>query len=200
MQNVIVATRNANKVREMQEIIGEAYRVLPMDAVAPSLEIEEDGCSFEENAAIKAQALWDALEEKTLVLADDSGLEIDYLGGAPGIFSARWLGEKTPYSIKNAHVLKELEGVPEYRRGCRYVCVIAAVTAEGRRLSVRRTMEGRVADRISGDNGFGFDPIFFVPECGCTAAEMSEEDKNAISHRGKALRAMAEKLRAAGIL
>ncbi len=199
-QSVIVATRNANKVREMQEIFGEDFSVLPMDAVAPALEIEEDGYTFEDNAAIKARALWEALPEKALVLADDSGLEIDFLGGAPGIFSSRWLGEKTPYSIKNAHILEELKDVPEYRRGCRYVCAIAAVTPEGRLISVRRTMEGRIAESVCGDNGFGYDPVFFVPECGCTAAELSEEAKNSISHRGKALRAMTEKLREAGIL
>ena len=196
-KTITVATRNPGKTREIAALAPD-YEILTIRDTVPELEIEEDGYTFEENAMIKAEALWNALPEKSLVFADDSGLEIDFFDGFPGIFSARWLGEDTPYSVKNARVLSDMKDVPDYRRGARYVCAIAVITPEGERFPGKRTMEGRIADEARGGGGFGYDRIFLVPELGKTTAELSDEEKNAISHRGKALRAMFEKLRAAG--
>ena len=131
---------------------------------------------------------------KDIVMADDSGLEIDALNKEPGIYSARYLGEDTPYSIKNANLIQRLEGVPEEKRTARFVCAIAAVLPDGREFVTRETMEGYIGGKIAGENGFGYDPIFCVEKYGCTTAELSEEQKNEISHRGKALRAMKGKL------
>jgi XTP/dITP diphosphohydrolase len=128
-------------------------------------------------------------------MADDSGLEVDALGKEPGIYSARYLGEDTPYSIKNADIIKRLEGVPDEERTARFVCAIAAVLPDGRELTTRATIEGRIGYEEKGANGFGFDPIFYVPEFGRTTAELSEEEKNRVSHRGKALELMKEELR-----
>ena len=156
-------------------------------------EIEETGTTFEENAIIKAMQV-----AKTLgipALADDSGLEIDYLNKEPGIYSARYLGEDTPYSVKNANLIQRLEGVPEEQRTARFVCAIAAVLPDGRELTTRATIEGRIGYDEKGKNGFGYDPIFYVPEFGKTTAELTEEEKNQVSHRGKALQLMKEELK-----
>lgn len=153
----------------------------------------EDGKTYEENALIKARAVAAAAGE--LVLADDSGLEIDYLGKEPGVYSARYLGEDTPYSIKNAELIRRLEGVPEEERTARFVCAIAAVLPDGREITVRAAIEGRIGYEEKGSNGFGYDPIFYVPEFGKTTAELTEEEKNQVSHRGKALRLMKEELK-----
>ena len=125
-------------------------------------------------------------------LADDSGLEIDYLGKEPGIYSSRYMGEDTPYSVKNAELLRRMEGVPDEERTARFVCAICLVRPDGSTETVRETMEGRVAYEIAGENGFGYDPIFYLPERGCTSAELPPEEKNLISHRGKALRKMRD--------
>ncbi len=153
----------------------------------------EDGKTYEENALIKARAVAAASGE--LVLADDSGLEIDYLNREPGIYSARYLGEDTSYSIKNANLIKRLEGVPEEQRTARFVCAIAAAFPDGREMTVRATIEGRIGYGEKGSHGFGYDPIFYVPEMGRTTAELTEEEKNLVSHRGKALRLMKEELK-----
>ena len=147
--------------------------------------------SFEENAEIKARAVARVLTND-IVLADDSGLEIDYLDKAPGIYSARFAGEDTSYDIKNRILLDRLEGVPEDERTARFVCAVAAVFPDGAVATVRKTIEGRIAHESEGANGFGYDPIFYVPEYGCTTAQMAPEQKNEFSHRGKALRAMKE--------
>ena len=168
------------------------------------MDIVEDGASFEENAEIKARAVARVLTND-IVLADDSGLEIDYLDKAPGIYSARFAGEDTSYDIKNNILLDRMEGVPDEERTARFVCAVAAVFPDGtvdRFVCavaavfpdgtvdvVRETIEGRVAYEPAGDNGFGYDPIFYVPEYGCTTAQMSPEQKNELSHRGK-LRSM----------
>ena len=133
-------------------------------------------------------------DKNAVVLADDSGLEIDYLNKEPGIYSARFIGEDISYDIKNQAILDLLAGVPKEERTARFVCSIAAVLPDGRELVTRETMEGYIGDKIAGENGFGYDPIFCVEKYGCTTAELSEEQKNEISHRGKALRAMKEKL------
>ena len=135
-----------------------------------------------------------AAQAGELVLADDSGLEIDWLGKEPGVYSARYLGEDTSYRIKNADLIRRLEGVPEEERTARFVCAIAAVLPDGRELTVRATIEGRIGYEEKGENGFGYDPIFYVPELGKTTAELTEAEKNLVSHRGKALRLMKEEL------
>ena len=154
--------------------------------------IDENGKSFEENAMIKAEAISKMTGE--IVLADDSGLEIDYLNKEPGIYSARYMGEDTSYHIKNANLIQRLEGVPDEKRTARFVCAIAAAFPDGRRKTVRAAMEGRIGYEEKGENGFGYDPIFYLPEYGCTSAELSMEEKNRISHRGKALCLIKEEL------
>lgn len=195
MTKIIFATSNQGKVREIKEIIKETgadIEVLSLKEAGITTEIIEDGTTFEENALIKARVI--CKETGLLTLSDDSGLEIDYLGGEPGIYSARYLGEDTPYSIKNPTIIKRLEGIPDKQRTARFVCACAAVFPDGREEVVRRTMEGRIAYKEAGENGFGYDPIFYLPEYNCTSAELSSEEKNEISHRGKALRAMCELL------
>ena len=152
----------------------------------------EDGKTFEENAVIKAKAICEMTGE--IVLADDSGLEVDYLNKEPGVYSARYMGENTSYRIKNASLIQRLEGVPDEKRTARFVCVIAAAFPDGTVKTVRGTMEGRIGYREEGENGFGYDPIFYLPEYGCSSAVLSMEEKNKISHRGKALRAIKEEL------
>lgn len=156
-------------------------------------EIVEDGETFEENAKIKAQAIAQELRargEQAVVLADDSGLEIDYLNKEPGVYSARYMGEDTPYTVKNANLIQRLEGVPDEERTARFVCVIAAVFPDGRGFQTRATIEGRIGYEEKGENGFGYDPIFYLPEYGMYSAELAPEEKNRISHRGKALEEM----------
>lgn len=162
------------------------------------VEIKEDGTTFEENAIIKARAISDLTGQ--MVLADDSGLEVDYLDKAPGIYSARYLGEDTPYSIKNNHIIEQLQGIEGDARSARFVCVIACAFPDGRNLTVRGVIEGQIGYEEKGENGFGYDPIFYVPEFGCTTAELSPEEKNRVSHRGKALKAMYEVLKQEKVL
>ena len=189
-KKIILASTNKGKLREVREILdGTGFSVIPLSETGFTEEVEENGETFEENAFIKAEAVAKALGVP--VLADDSGLEIDALGGEPGIRSARFMGRETPYSEKNAAILEKLKDVPEEKRTARFVCAMAMVYPDGRCLSVRETMEGRIAYEIAGENGFGYDPIFFLPEYGMTSAEITPEEKNAISHRGKALRKMA---------
>lgn len=199
MYKIIFATGNEGKMKEIREILdgltflGEKVQILSMKEAGIDIDIIEDGTTFEENAMIKARAVAGAAKE-AIVLADDSGLVIDYLNGEPGIYSARYLGKDTSYRVKNANLVQRLEGVPDEKRSARFVCAIAAVLPDGKELSTRGTIEGRIGYEEKGLNGFGFDPIFYVPEIGKYTAELSDEDKNRISHRGKALRAMREEL------
>ena len=199
MYKIIFATGNEGKMNDTREILdgltflGEKVQILSMKEAGIDIDIIEDGTTFEENAMIKARAVAGAAKE-AIVLADDSGLVIDYLNGEPGIYSARYLGKDTSYRVKNANLVQRLEGVPDEKRSARFVCAIAAVLPDGRELSTRGTIEGRIGYEEKGLNGFGFDPIFYVPEIGKYTAELSDEDKNRISHRGKALRAMREEL------
>lgn len=167
--------------------------VVSMKEAGVSADIVENGTTFEENAVIKAKAVMELTGE--VAMADDSGLVIDYLDGAPGIYSARFMGEDTSYDIKNAALIGKLEGVPEEKRTARFVCAIACAMPDGTVLTSRGTMEGLIAHEIKGSNGFGYDPIFYLPECGCSSAEISPEKKNELSHRGKALRSMKDKLK-----
>lgn len=193
---IVFATGNAGKMREIKEILGDLQlEVLSMRDAGINADIEENGSSYEENAMIKARAIAALAGEKDIVLSDDSGLEIDYLDGEPGIYSARYLGERTSYRMKNRNLMERLQGVPEEQRTARFVCAIAAVLPDGRELTTRGTIEGRIGYEEKGSGGFGYDPIFYVPEFGKSTAELSEEEKNAVSHRGRALRAMKEELK-----
>ena len=190
MKRIVYATGNENKMKEIRMILQDlGMEILSMKEAGVDVDIVEDGASFEENAEIKARAVARVLTND-IVLADDSGLEIDYLDKAPGIYSARFAGEDTSYDIKNNILLDRMEGVPDEERTARFVCAVAAVFPDGTVDVVRETIEGRVAYEPAGDNGFGYDPIFYVPEYGCTTAQMSPEQKNELSHRGKALRSM----------
>ncbi len=194
MKKIIFATGNEGKLKEIRVILEEpGVEVISMKEAGIDVEIEENGTTFEENAVIKARAV--AARTKEIVLADDSGLEIDYLGGEPGVYSARYAGEDTPYSVKNQMLLDRLAGVEKERRTARFVCVIAAALPDGEVLTTRGTIEGYIGFAPAGENGFGYDPIFYVPEYECSTAELSMEQKNVLSHRGKALRAMKEKLK-----
>ncbi len=190
---IIFATGNQGKLREVRAIVADlGIEVESMKDAGIDVDIVEDGKTFAENALIKARTVCKACGEVTM--SDDSGLEIDALGGEPGIYSARYMGEDTSYHIKNMNLVERLEGVPDEKRTARFVCAIACVFPDGRELICRETFEGRIGYEEKGENGFGYDPIFYVPEKGCYSAELSPEEKNAISHRGKALRAMRAKL------
>jgi XTP/dITP diphosphohydrolase len=198
MKRIIFATGNEGKMKEIRMILQDLkVPVLSMKEAGITAEIEENGTSFEENADIKARAI-QSLAEDAIVLADDSGLEIDYLNGEPGIYSARYLGEDTSYRIKNANLIQRLDGVPEEKRTARFVCAISAALPGGEVLRTRGTIEGIIGYEERGANGFGYDPIFFLPEYGKSTAELDPETKNKLSHRGKALELMKEKIR--GIL
>lgn len=189
-RRIVFATGNKDKMKEIRQILADlGMEIVSMKEAGVDIEIVEDGMSFEENAEIKARAVSRVLTSD-IVLADDSGLEIDYLDKAPGIYSARFAGEDTSYDIKNRIFLDRLEGVPDEERTARFVCAVAAVFPDGTSETVRETIEGRIAHEPAGENGFGYDPIFYVPEYECTTAEMSAELKNELSHRGKALRSM----------
>lgn len=189
MERMIFATGNENKMVEIREILGELpLEILSMKQAGITADIVEDGNTFEENALIKAREVCKLAGE--MVMADDSGLEIDYLNGEPGIYSARYMGEETSYRIKNQNLIERLQGVPDEQRTARFVCAIAAAFPDGREMVVRGTIEGRIGYEERGENGFGYDPIFYLPERGMSTAELSPEDKNSISHRGNALRKM----------
>ena len=197
---IIFATGNAGKMREIQMIMADlGIAIQSMKEAGVEINIDENGQSFEENAMIKARAIAQELKKsgiQAVVLADDSGLEIDYLNKEPGIYSARYMGEDTSYTIKNANLIQRLDGVPDEKRTARFVCAIAAVFPDGREFGTRATVEGRIGYEEKGENGFGYDPIFYLPEYGMYSAELSPEDKNRISHRGKALEEMKKVLSA----
>lgn len=176
-------------MKEIREILGDLdIELLSLKDAGIHVDIVEDGKTFEENAQIKAKAICDLTGE--IVLADDSGLEIDYLNKEPGIYSARYMGKDTSYDIKNQALLDRLDGVEDAKRTARFVCAIAAAFPDGSTEAVRGTMEGIIGHEIAGENGFGYDPIFYLPEYGCTSAELAPEKKNELSHRGEGLRKM----------
>ena len=190
-KQIIFATGNKDKMREIREIMADVdVDVISMKEAGIVVDVVEDGETFEENSLIKAKAI--AAYTDAIVLADDSGLEIDYLDKAPGVYSARFMGEDTSYDIKNQALIDKLDGVPKEERTARFVCAIGAVLPNKETLVVRETMEGYIGYEIAGENGFGYDPIFYLDEFGCSSAALSREQKNEISHRGKALRAMKE--------
>lgn len=196
MTEIIFATGNKDKMREIREIMADCdVHIVSMKEAGIRVDIVEDGTTFEENAKIKARAV--AAHTDAIVLADDSGLEIDALNKEPGVYSARYMGEDTSYHIKNSSLIERLNGVPDEKRTARFVCAVAAAFPDGRVKTVRGTMEGRIGYEEKGENGFGYDPIFYLPEYGCTSAELSMEEKNKISHRGKALRGIRESVKEA---
>lgn len=192
-KKIVFATGNEGKMREIRQILAAPeIEVFSMKEEGIKTDVEENGTTFEKNAVLKAKAVAELTD--AVVLADDSGLEIDCLGGEPGVYSARYLGEDTSYRIKNARILERMQNVPEEERTARFVCVIAAVLPDGRTITARGVMEGIIGYEERGEGGFGYDPIFFLPEYGCSTAELTMEQKNAVSHRGKALRLIKEKL------
>ena len=193
MDKIIFATGNEGKMKEVRMILEDlGLPVLSLKDAGITADVEENGTTFEENAQIKAKAIMEMTG--ALVLADDSGLEVDALDKEPGIYSARYMGHDTSYHIKNQNIIDRLEGKVGEERSARFVCVIAAAFPDGRVLITRGTMEGQIGYEEKGENGFGYDPIFYLPEYQCYSAELSLEEKNKLSHRGKALRLMKERL------
>lgn len=201
MLQMIFATGNQGKMREIRAILCDCdAEIISMKEAGLDLKIEENGTTFEENAMIKARAVADALagqgkRQTYVVMADDSGLEIDCLNGEPGVYSARYLGEETPFDIKSRDFLRRMADVPEEKRNARFVCAIAAIFSNGETVTTKGIVEGRIGRELRGNNGFGYDPIFYLPEYGRTAAELSDEEKNQISHRSRALGLMKEELK-----
>lgn len=190
---IIFATGNKGKIKEIQEILQDMdVEILTMKEAGINIDIEENGSTYEENALIKARAVSNYTD--AIVMADDSGLEVDAMDKQPGVFSARFMGEDTSYRIKNAAIIKNLEGLEGQERSARFVCAIATVFPDKSEVTTRATVEGQIGFEEKGENGFGYDPIFYVPEFGKTTAELSPEEKNQVSHRGKALRLMKEEL------
>lgn len=197
MRKLIFATGNPGKLKEIRAILGDMdMEIVTMKEAGINVEIIEDGKTFEENAVIKVKAILEALPEgdDSLVMADDSGLEVDAMDKAPGVYSARWMGEDTSYRIKNMKIVELLEGVPVEKRTARFVCTIAAGVKGEEILVARGVIEGKIGYEERGEGGFGYDPIFYLPDMSCSTAELSAEEKNAISHRGNALRAMKKLL------
>ena len=205
MKQIIFATGNEGKMREIREILGGLdAKILSLKEAGIDADIVEDGETFEENAVIKATCIQKEIQslaergnceyEGSIVLADDSGLVIDALNGEPGVYSARYMGEDTSYRVKNLNLIERLSGVPEKERTARFVCAVAAAFPDGTVETARGTIEGFIGYEEKGENGFGYDPIFCVPEYGCTTAELSMEQKNELSHRGKALREILQYL------
>ena len=193
MDKIIFATSNQGKMDEIRMIMeGFGVQILSMKEAGIYANIDECGTTFEENAIIKAETVMKLTN--CVTLADDSGLEIDYLNKEPGVYSARYMGEDTPYTVKNNHIIELLKDARGGERSARFVCVIACVMPDGNVITTRGTIEGQIGYEEKGENGFGYDPIFYLPEKGCTTAELSPEDKNEISHRGRALTAMYKKL------
>lgn len=194
MGKIIFATGNEHKMIEIREILSDlGMEILSQKEAGIKADVVENGTTFEENALIKATEIAKIASQmpeyrNTVILADDSGLEIDYLNKEPGIYSARYMGEDTSYDIKNQALIDRLEGVPEEKRTARFVCAIAAAFPDRTSVVVRGTMEGIIGYEIIGENGFGYDPIFYLPEYGCTSAQLSPEKKNELSHRGEGLR------------
>ena len=193
MSRIVFATGNENKLREIRQIMKDLkVDIISMKEAGIDIDIEETGTSFEQNALIKARAIWEIIGG--IVMADDSGLIIDYLNGEPGIYSARYMGENTSYTEKNKKILERMADAKGEERSARFVAAIACILPDGKEIVAQETMEGLIAEEIAGENGFGYDPILYLPEYSCTSAKLSDEEKNSISHRGKALRLMREKL------
>lgn len=194
MNTIIVATQNMGKVKEIKKILMDLpVEVKTMGEAGIDIDIEENGITFEDNAKIKSEAI-SRLMPEAIVIADDSGLEIDCLNKEPGVHSARYLGKDTPYNIKNQTILDNLKDVPKESRSARFVCAIAMSMKDKETITTRATLEGSIGYEIKGENGFGYDPIFFIDELGTYSAMLSLEEKNKISHRAKALKNMKQEI------
>jgi len=194
MEKIVVATQNKGKVKEIKEMLSDIdVEVVTMGEMGINIDIEENGTTFKENALIKAREISKLTD--AIVIADDSGLEIDYLNKEPGVYSARYLGEDTPYEVKNKIIMERLLDVPKEKRTARFVCVMAMCQKGKPEVTTEGVIEGYIGDHAEGENGFGYDPIFFVDELGTSTANISMEEKNKISHRGKAVSKMAEEIK-----
>ncbi len=194
IEKIIFATGNRDKMREIRMIMADlGIEIQSLAEAGIHAEVEENGATFEENAVIKAREIMKLTGE--IVLADDSGLEVDALNKEPGIYSARYMGRDTSYDVKNQSLIERLKGKTGEERSARFVCAIAAAFPDGRIITTRGTMEGQIGYEQRGENGFGYDPIFYLPDKGCYSAELLPEEKNRRSHRGKALRLMEKELR-----
>ena len=192
MKQVVIATKNKGKAKDFEALFQTlGFEVVTMFDVAPDMEIEETGTTFEENAVLKAETL--AKELQTIVIADDSGLAVDALDGAPGVYSARYAGDHDD-EANIVKVLENLAGMPEEKRTARFMCALAIAGPELETTTVFGTCEGVILEEKRGTNGFGYDPIFFVPALGRAMAELTPEEKGAISHRGNAIRKLADVL------
>lgn len=193
MKNLIIATQNKGKAKEFESLFAPlGYKVLTLHDIENAQDVEETGVTFEENAVLKAESLCG--EFNTMVIADDSGLIIDALDGRPGVYSARYAGEAKSDEANMDKVLRELEGVPEDKRTARFYCALAVALPGQNTKTFSGTLEGRILTARQGDNGFGYDPIFYVPSLEKTLAQMKSEEKNAISHRANALKKLKEEL------
>ena len=194
IEKMIFATGNEGKLREIRMILGDlGVQILSLKEAGIQADVEENGTTFEENAVIKATEIMKLTGE--IVLADDSGLEVDALDKEPGIYSARYMGYDTSYHIKNQNIIDRLAGKSGEERSARFVCAIAATFPDGKVITTRATMEGQIGYEEKGENGFGYDPIFYLPDYRCYSGELPLEEKNKLSHRGKALRMMKEEIR-----
>ena len=190
---IICASSNKDKLREIREIFSDFdCEIVSMKDAGADIDVEETGETFLENAYIKAKAVWDITGG--IVFSDDSGLEVDYLDKAPGVYSARFMGKDTSYDIKNKKIIDLLENAKGIERSARYKAAICCILEDGSVIEVEESMEGEIAEIQKGSEGFGYDPIFFVKEFSKTASELSREEKNKISHRGKALRVLKDRL------
>lgn len=193
MTRIILASNNNGKIKEVRQILGDMpVELLTMKEAGADIDIDENGVTFEENALIKARAIME--HTGCLTIADDSGLEVDYLNKEPGVYSARYMGHDTSYDIKNQSIIDRLKGVEGNDRSARFVCAMAAVFPDGREIVTRGTMEGVIAEEPKGDNGFGYDPILYLPQLSKSSAELTDEEKNSISHRGEALEKLKREL------
>ena len=200
MIKIIFATSNANKIREIKEIINNVEaNIVSMEEEGIKIDIEETGMTYEENAFIKARAIAQ-LRPNEIIMAEDSGLEIDYLNGEPGLYSARYMGHDTHYDKKNKAILDLLKGVERSKRTAQYVCSVVAILPDKKEISAMGILKGEIGEEENGVNGFGYDPIFFIPQKGRYMSELTDEEKNMISHRGKALREIINKLKDINVL
>ncbi len=190
---IVFATKNEGKVKEVIKMLNmDKIELITMAQAGIDVDVVENGTTFEENAMKKAVEIMKI--SGMPAIADDSGLEIDYLDKQPGVHSARFLGHDTSYDIKNKKILEMLEGVPDEKRTARFVSAVCLALPDGRTITTRGTIEGVIGHEIKGTNGFGYDPIFFIPEINKYSAELTTDEKNAISHRGKAIAQMREKI------
>ena len=196
-RKLVFATNNAHKLEEVAAILGDQVELLSLNDIGCQTDIPETAETLEGNALLKSSYIYKNYHLDCF--ADDTGLEVEALGGAPGVYSARYMGEDTSYTIKNQNLLDRLNGVPKEQRTARFVCAIAAVLPDKETLVTRETIEGYIGFEPQGENGFGYDPIFYVDEYNCSTASLPPDKKNEMSHRGKALRAMKEALMGKGL-